>query len=221
MLHAFWLAGLWVLGWTAPLHLGWVAVFLALQISRVWVFATLGGRWTTRIIVLPGAPLVRHGPYRFVSHPNYLVVIGEIAGLPPCLGLQWDALAFSVANLAVLTIRVRAETATFGRLLREFPGTSNGRHLDRLCRDVRWHVHGDPRRTGRGDIAAGDPGCACYPHRPDELAAIRLSGGGNDRDPADRCSGPGIDYALAVRSCDRDVHDRVIRLRDERTFRPA
>lgn len=116
MLHAFWLAGLWVLGWTAPLHLGWVAVFLALQISRVWVFATLGGRWTTRIIVLPGAPLVRHGPYRFVSHPNYLVVIGEIAVLPLCLGLPWYALAFSVANLAVLTIRVRAETATFGRL---------------------------------------------------------------------------------------------------------
>jgi methyltransferase len=116
MLHTFWLAGLWVLGWAAPLHLGWVAVFLALQIPRVWVIATLGGRWTTRIIVLPGAPLVKHGPYRFVSHPNYLVVIGEIAVLPLCLGLPWYALAFSIANLAVLTVRVRAETATFAQL---------------------------------------------------------------------------------------------------------
>ena len=50
---------------------------------------TLGPRWTTRIIVLPGAPLVSNGPYRFVSHPNYLVVVGEIAALPLCLGLPW------------------------------------------------------------------------------------------------------------------------------------
>jgi methyltransferase len=116
MLHTFWLAGLWALGWAAPLNVGWLAVFLALQVPRVWVIATLGERWTTRIIVLPGAPLVKHGPYRFVNHPNYLVVIGEIAVLPLCLGLPWYALAFSVANLAVLTIRVRAETATFEQL---------------------------------------------------------------------------------------------------------
>jgi len=67
-------------------------------------------------IVLPGAPLVKHGPYRFVNHPNYLVVIGEIAVLPLGLGLPWYALVFSIANLAVLGIRVRAETATFERL---------------------------------------------------------------------------------------------------------
>lgn len=113
MLHTFWLAGLWALGWSASLSPGWLAVFLALQIPRVWVIATLGRRWTTRIIVLPGAPLVTSGPYRFLPHPNYLVVIGEIAVLPLCLGLPWYALAFSVANLAVLGIRVRAENATF------------------------------------------------------------------------------------------------------------
>src|SRR3984957_788932 len=111
MLHAFWLAGLWVLGWTAPLHLGWVAVFLALQISRVWVFATPGGRWTTRIMVSPAALLVSRGPYRFVSHPNYLVVIGEIAVLPLCLGLSWYALAFSLANAIILAVRIHAENA--------------------------------------------------------------------------------------------------------------
>lgn len=113
LLHTVWLAGLWAIGWSAPLNVGWLAVFLALQVPRAWVLATLGGRWTTRIIVLPGAPLVRRGPYRFITHPNYLVVIGEIAVLPLCLGLPWYALVFSVANLAVLGVRVRAENATF------------------------------------------------------------------------------------------------------------
>ena len=113
VLHTTWLIGLWVLVWNASLNLGWVAVYLVLQVSRIWVVATLGERWTTRIIVLPGAPLVTGGPYRFVSHPNYLIVIGEIAVLPLCFGLAWYALVFSIANLAVIAIRVRAENATF------------------------------------------------------------------------------------------------------------
>jgi methyltransferase len=111
-LHATWLAGLWTLGWAAPLDPLWLAVFLALQAMRVWVLATLGRRWTTRIIVLPGAPLVTRGPYRFLSHPNYVVVIGEIASLPLCLGMPWYALVFSLANLGVLSVRVRAENAS-------------------------------------------------------------------------------------------------------------
>jgi methyltransferase len=111
LLHALWLAGLWLLGWARQIVLIWLAIFLALQGLRVWVLLTLGRRWTTRIIVLPGAPLVATGPYRFLSHPNYLIVIGEIATLPLCLGLPWYALVFSVANLAVLAIRLRAENA--------------------------------------------------------------------------------------------------------------
>jgi methyltransferase len=71
---------------------------------------TLGRRWTTRIIV-PNAPLVTTGPYRFLSHPNYSVVIGEIAALPLCLGLPWFALIFSASNAIVLIVRVRAENA--------------------------------------------------------------------------------------------------------------
>jgi methyltransferase len=73
---------------------------------------TLGRRWTTRIIVMPGVPQVTTGPYRSLSHPNYLVVVGEIAALPLCLGLPRYALAFSIANLAVLSIRIRAENAS-------------------------------------------------------------------------------------------------------------
>ena len=111
LLHASWLAGLWLIGRENSVDATWLVVFLALQVLRAWVLVTLGRRWTTRIIVRPGAPLVTTGPYRYLSHPNYLVVVGEIAVLPLCLGLTWYAWAFSVANAAILTVRIRAENA--------------------------------------------------------------------------------------------------------------
>jgi methyltransferase len=111
LMHASWLAGLWLIGQDNSIDATWLIVFLALQVLRAWVLITLGRRWTTRIIVQPGASLVTNGPYRFLSHPNYLVVIGEIAVLPLCLGLPWYALAFSAVNAAILTIRIRAENA--------------------------------------------------------------------------------------------------------------
>lgn len=61
-LHAAWLASLWWFGWDRPVNLPWLGVFLGLQLLRLWVIASLGGRWTTRIVVLPGAPLVRRAP---------------------------------------------------------------------------------------------------------------------------------------------------------------
>ncbi len=114
--HAAWLAVLWVYGATQPLNGFWLAVFLALQIGRVWVLATLGRRWTTRIIIVQDAPLVASGPYRYVSHPNYLIVIGEVAALPLALGLPVVAAIFSVANAMVLSIRVRAENAALEKV---------------------------------------------------------------------------------------------------------
>lgn len=116
-LHAAWLAGLWILAWDRPISLAWLGVFLVLQALRVWVLVTLGERWTTRIIVLPGAPLVAKGPYRLISHPNYAVVIGEIAVLPIAFGLFYFAAIFSVLNAVVLWVRIRAE----GRALSEAP----------------------------------------------------------------------------------------------------
>jgi methyltransferase len=110
VMHALWLASLWIFGATQAINPTWLAVFLSLQVLRVWTLMTLGPRWTTRIIVLPGAPLESNGPYRFVSHPNYLVVVGEIAALPLCLDLPWLALVFSAANAILLFIRIRAET---------------------------------------------------------------------------------------------------------------
>jgi methyltransferase len=110
LMHALWLASLWIFGATRMIDPAWLAVFLSLQVLRVWTLMTLGPRWTTRIIVLPGSALVSNGPYRFVSHPNYLVVIGEIAALPLCLDLPWIALLFSATNAILLSIRIRAET---------------------------------------------------------------------------------------------------------------
>ena len=114
-LHAAWLAGLWFLAWDRPATLAWLVVFLGLQVLRVWVIASLGERWTTRIIVLPGAPLVGRGPYRFLPHPNYVVVAGEMLVLPLVFGLTAYGLAFFLMNAAVLWVRIRAENVALGR----------------------------------------------------------------------------------------------------------
>ena len=85
------------------------AAFVLVQAARVWVIATLGPYWTTRIITVPDAPLVARGPFRFVRHPNYLVVAIEIPLVPLILGLEWVALVFGAANLALLAYRIRVE----------------------------------------------------------------------------------------------------------------
>jgi len=108
-LHAVWLIMLWILGRHQPVNVLALALYLLLQILRCWVLWTLGPRWTTRIIVLPGAPLVTNGPYRFLSHPNYAVVIGEIALLPLALHLPVTALVFTLLNAMALSLRIRAE----------------------------------------------------------------------------------------------------------------
>lgn len=107
--HTAWLVTLWVLAPAREVDGFWLAMFVLLQLARFWVIATLGPRWTTRIIVLPGAPLVRHGPYRFLNHPNYWVVAGEIAVLPLVFGLPRVALVFGILNAAILWVRIRAE----------------------------------------------------------------------------------------------------------------
>ena len=107
--HALWLAALWWLAPSQPIDGFWLGMFVLIELARIWVLASLGKRWTTRIIVLPEAPLVRRGPYRWVNHPNYLVVIAEIAVLPLVFGLWQLALIFSALNAAVLTVRIREE----------------------------------------------------------------------------------------------------------------
>jgi methyltransferase len=114
-MHAAWLAALWWMGHDGPVHWGWLAPFAVIELGRVWVLRTLGPRWTTRIIVIPGEQLVARGPYKFVNHPNYLVVIAELAVLPLVFGLWQVALVFSLLNAVILRVRIRAENAALGR----------------------------------------------------------------------------------------------------------
>lgn len=114
-LHAAWLVSIAAFGWGQPVRPGWLAAFVALQAFRLWILSTLGPRWTTRIIVLD-EPLVRRGPFRVLRHPNYTLVVLEIAVAPMVLGLAGVALVFSVLNAAVLAIRIRAENAALSPL---------------------------------------------------------------------------------------------------------
>jgi methyltransferase len=108
-LHAFWLLGLWMFGHDRSVNPVGLGLFVLLQGARLWVLFSLRGRWTTRVIVVPGAPKVKRGPYRWLNHPNYWVVAFEIALVPLTLGLPVFALVFSVANAAVLFLRIRVE----------------------------------------------------------------------------------------------------------------
>ena len=107
--HASWLVALWAFGHDQPVNLIALAAYVALQGLRIWVMATLGSRWTTGIVVLPNAPLIAGGPYRYLRHPNYAVVIAEIAILPLMLDLPWITALFTVLNATVLFIRIRTE----------------------------------------------------------------------------------------------------------------
>jgi methyltransferase len=108
-LHACWLAALWIFGHARGINPIWLALFIVLQAARVWVIASLGRRWTTRVIVLPGAAPVARGPYRWLGHPNYAVVVLEIAVVPLALGLPLLALLFSAANAVLLRQRISIE----------------------------------------------------------------------------------------------------------------
>lgn len=91
------------LGWTM------LAVVVAAQVLRWWCIAALGKRWNTRVIVVPGMPLVVRGPYRLLRHPNYVVVVAEGIALPLVHGSWITALAFTVLNAWLLTVRIRTE----------------------------------------------------------------------------------------------------------------
>lgn len=109
-LHLAWLISLLLnVPATAPVAWPYLALFLVLQGARLWVMASLGRFWTTRIITLPGRPLVRRGPYKYLRHPNYLVVAGEIALLPLAFGAWRIALVYSLLNAVLLWHRMRVE----------------------------------------------------------------------------------------------------------------
>ncbi len=106
----------WLMGRPFPGALGWaaLAVAVAAQALRYWAIATLGDRWNTRVIVEPGAEPVTSGPYRFLKHPNYVAVVLELLCVPMIHGAWLTALGFSLANAALLAVRIRAEEAALG-----------------------------------------------------------------------------------------------------------
>jgi methyltransferase len=105
-------------GRLAPL---WLALWLAAQGLRYAAMQALGERWTTRVLVLPGLPLIRSGPYRWLRHPSYLAVIIEFVAAPLMFGAWRTALAFSLADLAVLWVRVRCERRALAGIAVEPP----------------------------------------------------------------------------------------------------
>lgn len=116
-LHAAWLVAMAVLiPASAPPNWTLIALYAFLQPLRIWSIASLGPYWTTRIVTVPGEPLVRRGAYRFFRHPNYVVVCAEIAVLPLAFGAIEIAIVFSILNAALLSWRIRVEErALFGR----------------------------------------------------------------------------------------------------------
>src|SRR4030081_3366101 len=111
LVHTGWLAGLWALGYDRDVVPAYLTAFLVLQIARYWVLATLGRRWTTRVIVLPGAPLIDSGPYRLMRHPNYVVVVGELVWAPLALGLPIYGLTFLALYAGAAYLRIQVENS--------------------------------------------------------------------------------------------------------------
>lgn len=107
-MHSAWIVCLLVFGYDETVAFGWLAVFAVLQVFRVWILGTLGSRWTTRIIILE-EPLVVRGPFKYSSHPNYMLVVAEIIVAPMVLGLGWVAVIFTVLNAAMLWVRIGVE----------------------------------------------------------------------------------------------------------------
>lgn len=107
-MHSAWILCLVIFGYDESVAFGWLAVFVVLQVFRVWILGSLGSRWTTRIIILE-EPLVVRGPFKYFSHPNYMLVVSEIIVAPMVLGLVWVAVVFTVLNAAMLWVRIGVE----------------------------------------------------------------------------------------------------------------
>ena len=120
-LHAAFLVSLLVEGWwrgpsVAPLWGLWMALFASAQALRIWTLRTLGARWSTRLLVVPGMEIATSGPYRLLRHPNYLVVFVELLALPLLFGAVLTAVWATAVNVALLALRIRQEEALLARL---------------------------------------------------------------------------------------------------------
>ena len=115
VIHSAWVISIVILGYDQSIQTSWFILYVLLQGLRIWILASLGSRWTTRIIIL-NEPLVVRGPYRYIKHPNYVLVIGEIFVAPMVLGLFWVAVVFSLLNFFILSIRIPAENKALAEI---------------------------------------------------------------------------------------------------------
>jgi methyltransferase len=108
-----------------PIALAWsmLAIVIAAQALRWWCIVTLGHRWNTRVIVVPGLPPVTSGPYRWLAHPNYVAVVAEGVALPLVHACWFTAVGFTVLNAALLAVRIRVEAAALSTLPASPAGT--------------------------------------------------------------------------------------------------
>ena len=111
--HGLWLVSLWIFGWGRSVNVAFAIAAVVLQVGRLWIQRTLGERWTTRIILVPGVEPVCSGPYRFLRHPNAVLVAVELPCLSLALGLPWHALIFGFLTIVVTVWRVRIEDTAF------------------------------------------------------------------------------------------------------------
>ena len=121
VLHPAWLVGWVIEGWGHPASWGALTGYVALQGFRAWILASLGSAWNTRILVIPGAPRIKRGPYRYLDHPNYVLVALELIVTPLVFGAWRTALVATLANALVMAIRIPAEE----KALREFLRTAS------------------------------------------------------------------------------------------------
>lgn len=128
VLHTLWIVAMiaeaiWIPRTISPFWIPLLVTWLAAQALRIWTLRTLGDRWTTRVFYLPGEEPVKSGPYRYLRHPNYVVVIVEIAVLPLIFGCLITAVTFSIVNGVVLAIRIRSEERAWKGALAESRGS--------------------------------------------------------------------------------------------------
>ncbi|MFD1038641.1 isoprenylcysteine carboxyl methyltransferase family protein [Virgibacillus byunsanensis] len=96
-------------GFNQPLNYFLFTIFIATQITRVWCIHTLGRFWNTKIIVLPGVSLIKKGPYKYVKHPNYIIVALELFLIPLLFGAYLTAFVFPILHMLLLRIRIPRE----------------------------------------------------------------------------------------------------------------
>jgi methyltransferase len=110
-LHTLFIVSMLIEYYLKPVNLNWVYLlaFIALILSKIWIITSLGVFWNTKIYRIAGYSLIKKGPYKYVKHPNYIIVVLEIFVIPMTFGLYYTAIIFTLLNFIMLSIRIKVE----------------------------------------------------------------------------------------------------------------